>query len=159
MKILIVLLLSGLCLAQSNRNVVSGNGYYQGRCVHNKNTFRCVKYVDNYDADTITVNIPKVHDFIGKNVSVRVNGVDTPEVATLDSCEKAKGRTAKKLVKNLLKNAKRIDLLNIQRGKYFRIVADVIIDGKSLKDYLLKNKLAYEYYGGTKEEIDWCRGL
>jgi endonuclease YncB( thermonuclease family) len=115
-----------------------------------------VKYVKNYDADTVTFNIPSVHPLIGKNINIRVLGVDTPEIRTKNKCEKEKGRNARELVKNLLKNAKRIDLINIQRGKYFRVVADVMIDGKSLSAYLLKNGLAYAYQGGTKKKINWC---
>jgi micrococcal nuclease len=112
-------------------------------CKHDANTFRCVKYVKNYDADTVTFNVPGVHPLIGKKINIRVQGVDTPEVRTKNKCEKEKARNAKKLVGNLLKNAKRIDLQNVSRGKYFRIVADVIMDGKSLSYYLLKNGLAY----------------
>jgi len=126
-------------------------------CMHDANTFRCVKYVKNYDADTITFNVPGVHPLIGKKINIRVQGVDTPEVRTKNKCEKEKARNAKKLVGNLLKNAKRIDLQNVSRGKYFRIVADVIIDGKSLSYYLLKNGLAYSYDGGTKKKVNWCK--
>jgi endonuclease YncB( thermonuclease family) len=115
--------------------------------------------VKNYDADTITVNIPGLHPVVGKNMNIRVRGVDTPEIRTKNSCEKEKGRHAKKLVRNLLKKAKRIDLTNIERGKYFRIVADVVIDGKSLTAYLVKNGLGYPYEGGTKKTINWCKDL
>lgn len=127
-------------------------------CVHDRSTFRCVKYVRNYDADTVTFNIPNLHPLFGDKINIRVLGVDTPEMRTKNSCEKAKAKTAKKLVANLLKNAKRIDLVNVQRGKYFRIVADVIVDGVSLQHYLLKNGHAYAYDGGTKLKVDWCTG-
>ena len=42
------------------------------------------------------------------------------------------------------------DLVNIQRGKYFRLVADVWIDDKRLADKLISAGLAKEYYGKTK---------
>jgi len=45
-------------------------------------------------------------------------------------------------------------LTNLQRGKYFRIVANVVVDGVSLGQELLDNKLAYEYSGGKK--LKWC---
>lgn len=128
-------------------------------CNHDATSFRCVEYVKNYDADTITFNIPSVHPLIGKQINVRVLGVDTPEVRTKNKCEKDKGRNAKRLVKSLLKQAKRIDLVNIKRGKYFRVVADVVIDGQSLSTYLLKNGLAYAYNGRTKAKVDWCKPL
>lgn len=130
---------------------------YASDCTHDSDTFRCVKYIKNYDADTVTFDVPGVHPLIGKKINIRVQGVDTPEVRTKNKCEKDKARNAKKLVANLLKNAKRIDLTNIQRGKYFRVVADVIIDGKSLSYYLLKNGLAYSYDGGKKKKINWCK--
>ncbi|MDA8793603.1 thermonuclease family protein [Bacteriovoracaceae bacterium] len=130
-----------------------------GSCQHDSTSFRCVKYIKNYDADTITFNIPSVHPLFGKNINIRVIGVDTPEIRTKNKCEKNKGRNAKRLVKNLLKQAKRIDLVNVKRGKYFRVVADVLIDGKSLSSYLLKNGLAYAYDGGTKKKVDWCQGI
>lgn len=125
-------------------------------CQHDKENFRCVKYIKNYDGDTITFNIPGLHPLISKNISVRLSGVDTPEIKTKKKCEKEKGRIAKALVKNLLKRSKRVDLENIKRGKYFRIVADVIVDGKPLTSYLLKNNLAYAYSGQKKRKIDWC---
>lgn len=133
--------------------------FADGDCRHNKSSFQCVEYVKNYDADTLTVNIPGLHPLVGKNMKIRVRGVDTPEVRTKNKCEKSKGRHAKKLVKNLLKKAKRIDLTNIERGKYFRIVADVIIDGNNLTHYLVKNGLGYPYEGGTKKTINWCKDL
>lgn len=137
-------------------------------CVHDENNFRCVEYVKNYDGDTITFNIPGVHPIIGNRVKVRLLNVDTAEIKTKEECEKQKARQAQKVVENLLKPAKRIDLENIQRGKYFRIVADVKIGknidkntGKkknkiSLGDYLIKNNLAYYYKGKKKPRIDWC---
>jgi len=46
-------------------------------------------------------------------------------------------------------------LTNSQRGKYFRMVANVLADGVSLEKELLDNKLAYEYSGGGKSS--WCK--
>lgn len=128
----------------------------ESSCEHSVNEFRCVKFVKNYDADTITVNIPNVHPFIGDKISVRIFGVDAPEIRSNNQCEKDASRNAKRLVENLLKNAKRIDLINVKKDKYFRILADVRVDGNDVKAILLKNNLAYEYFGGTKEKKDWC---
>lgn len=128
-------------------------------CQHDAETFRCVKYLRNYDADTVTFDIPGVHPLLGKSISIRVRHVDTPEIKGKLPCEKDAARTAKRLIENLLKSAKRIDLKNVDRDKYFRVLADVEIDGKSLKDYLLKNQLAYAYEGGTKEKVNWCKRM
>jgi endonuclease YncB( thermonuclease family) len=125
-------------------------------CNHTSSTFSCVNYIKNYDGDTITFNIKDVHPLLGEKINVRLFGVDTPEIRTNDKCEKEKGRTAKRLVANLLQNAKRIDLENIKRDKYFRILAEVKFDQKSLSEVLIKNGLAYEYFGKTKPKVNWC---
>jgi micrococcal nuclease len=128
-------------------------------CAHDKKTFRCVKYIRNYDADTVTFDIPGVHALLGQNISVRVRHIDTAEIKGKLPCEKEAARAAKRLVENILKNANRIDLENVDRDKYFRILADVNADGKSIKDILLKNRLAYGYEGKTKARTDWCERL
>jgi endonuclease YncB( thermonuclease family) len=125
-------------------------------CSHDSHNFRCVEVLKNYDGDTITVNIPNVHPLLGEKISVRILGIDTPEIRTTNECEKKAGRIARNLVSNILMSAKKVDLVAVQRDKYFRVLGNVIADGKSLKDILLKNKLAYSYDGGTKQNVDWC---
>lgn len=132
---------------------------YADTCAHDKTAFRCVKYIRNYDADTITFDIPNVHPIIGDKISVRVRHIDTPEIKGKLPCEKEAARSAKRLIENRLKNAKRIDLENVDKDKYFRLLADVIVDGKPIKDILLKNNLAYAYEGKTKQKINWCSRL
>jgi endonuclease YncB( thermonuclease family) len=59
-----------------------------------------------------------------------------------------------------LKHAKRIDLrVNFKDkfDKYGRLLADVLYDGKNLRDVLVKNHLAVEYFGKKKQSVDWCR--
>ncbi len=125
-------------------------------CIHDRNTFRCVEYVRNYDGDTVTFNIPSVHPLFGEQISIRILNVDTAEIQTKNECEKIKAIQAKQVVERLLKQAQRIDLHNIQRGKYFRIVADIKADGVSIGEFLIKNNLAYYYSGGKKQQRDWC---
>ena len=64
-------------------------------CPHGSDRFNCVKFVKNYDGDTITVDIPNVHSFFGNNISVRVRGIDTPEVRGKSPCEKDWAQAAK----------------------------------------------------------------
>lgn len=127
-----------------------------GNCRHDENTFRCVKVIKNYDADTITVEIPGVHPLIGSKIGVRVAGIDTPELRAKSACEKSKASEAQQYVAGLLGKAKRVDLENVRREKYFRILADVLIDGESLGSKLLKQGYAYPYDGGTKSKVNWC---
>ena|SRR3989338_7095038 len=128
-------------------------------CQHDAKTFRCVKVLKNYDGDTITVDIPGVHPLVGENISVRVIGIDTPEMKGKGSCEKEAAQVAKELVGSMLKSAKRVDLINVQRDKYFRILATVEADGRSIADALIKQKLAYAYDGGKKLQPNWCQSV
>ncbi len=43
----------------------------------------------------------------------------------------------------------------MERGKYFRIAADVIVDGENLGDIRIEAGVAVRYDGGTKTK-DWC---
>ncbi|MDC0933813.1 thermonuclease family protein [Arcobacteraceae bacterium] len=108
-----------------------------------------------YDGDTFRVNINSYPNIIGKKMTIRVNGIDTPELRTKCKKEKLLARKAKKLTVSTLRGAKVIELRNLQRGKYFRIVADVYADDKSLGDTLIRNNLAVKYDGGTKIK-NWC---
>ncbi len=144
MKIKLLIFLIFIPLLCSNARAKDGYGNLDN-----------VKYVKNYDGDTITFNISYLHPIIGENISVRVNGIDTPEIKGRCEKEKIDARIVKTFVNSELKNAKTIDLVNINREKYFRILADVIYDGKNLKQELIKNGLAIEYNGGTKLK-NWC---
>ena len=59
------------------------------------------------------------------------------------------------MVTDILKDAERITLKNMARGKYFRIAAGVIVDGDKLADMLTEAGMALRYDGGTKVK-DWC---
>ena len=113
------------------------------------------KVIDVYDGDTFRVNIDSLPPIVGKNIPIRVNGVDTPEIRGKCQYEKNLALDARDFVRNKLANAKEIKLTNLQRGKYFRVVASVLVDGVSLEQELLDKKLAYSYDGGTK--LNWCR--
>lgn len=107
-----------------------------------------------YDADTFRVNIHSWPRIIGERIPIRVNGIDAPEMRGKCQKETELARKAKKVTVAMLRNGKEIELRNLKRGKYFRIVADVYIDGKSLSEVLISQGLAYEYYGGKKKS--WC---
>ena len=113
------------------------------------------KVISVYDGDTFRVNIDSLPPIVGKNIAIRVNGIDTPEIRGKCQYEKNLALDARDFVRNKLANAKEIKLTNLQRGKYFRVVASVLVDGVSLEQELLDNELAYEYSGGKK--LSWCK--
>lgn len=117
--------------------------------------FKKVVFVDNYDGDTFTVDIPYVPAIIGENISVRVFGIDTPEIKGACEKEKQLAQEAKKYLHTLLSNTEKINLLNIKRDKYFRILSDVRVSEGSVAKLLLDKGYAVEYDGGTKSK-NWC---
>jgi len=130
----------------------------------NAETLKSLKFKDAivskvtsvYDGDTFRVNIDSYPKIVGYRMSIRINGIDTPEKKGKCKKEKDLAKLARKLTKSLLKNAKIIKLKNIKRGKYFRLVADVYTDNKSIAKLLIKNNLAVPYDGGHKSK-DWCK--
>lgn len=118
--------------------------------------FNNVKYVRNYDGDTVKVNIPEIPRLFGEEISVRIRGIDTPEIKGKTPCEKELALKAKAFVGNSLKQAIQIDLLETARDKYFRILSNISYDNKDLSIELVANHLAVPYDGGTKPNVDWC---
>jgi len=114
------------------------------------------KYISAYDGDTFRVDVAEIHPLIGRNMPIRLRGVDTPEIRGKCDQEKALAIKARDFVRELLADAETIVLINIDRGKYFRIVADVSVDGVDLGETLIENGLGRLYDGGKKES--WCDG-
>lgn len=52
--------------------------------------------------------------------------------------------------KKILMSGRKIVLKDIRRGKYFRIIAVVLVDNKNLVGELLQTKLAKPYFGGKR---------
>jgi len=55
-----------------------------------------------------------------------------------------------KTLKTQLRSADVIKLVSLRRDKYFRLLAEVSIDGEDLGYSLIKNDLARPYDGGKK---------
>lgn len=109
--------------------------------------------VSVYDGDTFTAD---AHPWpqITTRVSVRVNGVDTPEIRGKCPAEKEKAKAARDFVKTTLKGAN-ITLRNVKLGKYAgRVIADVFVNGAPLAEVLIAAGLARPYEGGARE--GWC---
>jgi endonuclease YncB( thermonuclease family) len=129
------------------------------------NSFRNVQYVSVYDGDTFTVNLPDtIPDIFSYEISVRVRHIDTAEMKGSNKCEREMAEKAKAATTTLLKNAKRIDLEDVGRDKFFRILSQVVItttEGKLivLSKYMLDNNYAVPYEGEKKQVANWCKIL
>jgi len=112
------------------------------------------KVISVYDGDTIRVNIDSFPDIIGKNISIRLKGIDAPEIKGKCQKEIDLAIMARDYLRNAINKSNQIELRNIKRGKYFRIVGELYIDGINVTKNLIKRKLAYHYSGGKKRT--WC---
>jgi len=107
-----------------------------------------------YDGDTFRANIEGFPAVIGEHMSIRINGIDTPELRGKCEKEKQLARLAKQFTVERLRAANSVVLKNIKRGKYFRLIADVYVDGVSLGEQLIKQGHAVKYIGKAKQV--WC---
>jgi endonuclease YncB( thermonuclease family) len=120
--------------------------------------FHGVKFIKNYDGDTFTVNLRCRAKIFCKSMSVRIKGIDAPEIKGKTECEKNTALISKKFVYNALIKAKPLALTNCTKDKYFRINCDVIYNGDiNLGELMLLKKLAVSYDGSTKQNTDWCK--
>ncbi|NMD85683.1 thermonuclease family protein [Victivallis vadensis] len=97
------------------------------------------------DGDTFACDIDEHSAIAGKNISIRLRGINTPELRSRNEEERKSAIREKQRLSNLLTNARVIELRNIDRDKYFRIDADVYIDGEPLLP-----KLNQQYLTGGK---------
>ena len=108
-----------------------------------------------YDGDTITIaaKLP-YNDSLLYRFSIRLNGIDSPEIKGHSEDEKAAAQVSKRALENLILH-KYVVLKNKSTEKYGRILADVYIvydknDKLHLNKWMLDNRYAVEYDGGTK---------
>lgn len=113
-----------------------------------------------YDADTLTIASKLPYDSSPLyRLSVRLNGIDTPEMKGKDISddEKTAAKNARDFVSNLVLH-KYVRLENINSEKYGRLLADVYYGDIHLNELLLKEKYAVPYQGGTKKKpLSWLQ--
>ena len=134
-----------------------------------KDTIKFVPPIENgfvikvYDGDTITIasKLP-YNDSPMYRFSVRLNGIDCPEIKGKDENEKQCAQIAKNLMTELVLN-KIVTLKNINTEKYGRILADVYIGDLNVNEHMIEKRLAVSYDGGTKNSPNnwmnyYCKG-
>jgi micrococcal nuclease len=117
--------------------------------------FLDIEVVRVYDGDTFFVDIPDVHPLFGREIGIRVRGIDTPEIRGSCEQERKLAVIARDIAIEALFAADQVDLVDVERGKYFRIVATVLIDGVDLGDILIEAGCAV-VYDGDGPSPTWC---
>jgi len=85
-----------------------------------------VKVVKVVDGHTIDVDIDLGFSTVLKKQRVRFLGIDTPESRTRDLVEKKFGKASKKHLKGLLESAECLSLISHDKGKFGRILGEII---------------------------------
>ncbi|MCY4489224.1 MAG: thermonuclease family protein [Deltaproteobacteria bacterium] len=106
-----------------------------------------------YDGDTVKVEADMWPGLTWKG-SVRVEGVDTPELRGKCDGEKRKARAARDFVRERV--GKRVTLMDVKKGKYAgRVVARIrLADGTDLTELLIRARHGRAYDGGRRR--GWC---
>ena len=110
------------------------------------------------DGDTVAFHAPFLPDPLKKELSIRVFGVDTPEKGHRAQCpsEAQRGEAASAFTKAQINASSNRQIVLMDWDKYGgRVLGDVVLDGKSLRQLLIANGLAREYYGEAK--TSWCQ--
>ena len=112
------------------------------------------KVVKVYDGDTITIATKLSYENSPYyRFSVRLKGIDCPEMKTKNKDEKECATIARDFLREILMN-KMVILKEIELEKYGRILADVYLNEQNISLILCEKKLAVKYDGGTKQSPD-----
>jgi len=109
-----------------------------------------------YDGDTITIAARLPYDASPVyRLSVRLNGIDTPEIKTKNAEEKEVAKQARDYLASLILY-QTVSLRNVQTEKYGRILADVYLGEVCMNERMVEQRFAVRYDGGTKQKpISW----
>ena len=112
------------------------------------------KVIKVYDGDTITIatKLPLYNSPVYK-FQVRLTGIDSPEIKGKTPEEIALAKKSRDALHGLIFD-KTVQLKDVGLEKYGRLLANVYIDDIHVNKWLLDNKYAIEYDGGTKHRPD-----
>ena len=108
------------------------------------------------DGDTCDCIIDCGFNFLHK-CRVRLYGIDTPESRTRNKDEKVRGKMAAAFLKDAIENGEKVVIqtkLKDSRGKFGRVLGEIIIDGININQSMVDNYLAVAYFGQSKEDIE-----
>ena len=109
------------------------------------------------DGDTVTIAAPYLPAPLKPELGVRIFGVDTPEKGFRAKCksERVRGEQASTFTKDVITATKKHQVVLYGWDKFGgRVLGDILLDGMSLRDLLIKNGFAREYFGDAKQS--WC---
>ena len=109
------------------------------------------------DGDTIVIAAPFLPAPLKPELAVRIFGVDTPEKGHRAQCpaENERALVASNYTKQLIAQGGKIQVTLYAWDKFGgRVLGDILVNGQSVRQGLIANGLAREYYGDAKQS--WC---
>ena len=110
------------------------------------------------DGDTIVISAPFLPAPLKPELAVRIYGVDTPEKGHRAQCpqEDQRAQLASKFTYNMIASGGKIQVTLYGWDKFGgRVLGDILVNGQSVRNGLIANGLAREYYGDAKQS--WCQ--
>jgi micrococcal nuclease len=106
------------------------------------------------DGDTVDVVIDLGFD-IHFATRVRLYGMDTPESRTRNKDEKVRGLMSKDFLKEWMeKDDVIIRTRKDKKGKFGRVLGEMLVRGENVNKLMVKECYAVEYYGQSKDDIE-----
>lgn len=111
------------------------------------------RVISNYDGDTLRAHVEVWPSQI-METTIRLRGVDTPELKAPCASEKQTALRARDYVQSLTAG-KTVTLSEVSKGKYYgRVVASITLeDGRSLAALLMQEGLGKPYGGGRRRNL------
>lgn len=107
------------------------------------------------DGDTFSIVWPGLPPELS-NISIRMKGLDTPEIHTRCQLEKDKGFIAKDYLKQMIEN-KNVIISNCEWDKFGgRWNCNAYFEGIDITKHLIERGFAIPYYG-EKKTFNWCQ--
>ena len=112
------------------------------------------KVISVYDGDTCTV-VAHVHSKRKPyQFKCRLNGIDCAEIRGSAPAEKKAAHEAKEVLEEKILG-QIVTLEDVGLEKYGRLLATIWFRGENVNQWMVEQRYAVEYDGGTKPKIDW----
>ena len=108
------------------------------------------------DGDTCDVVLDLGFDILYR-CRVRLYGIDTPESRTRDKDEKVRGKLASAFLQEAIDSGDKVVIetkLKDSKGKFGRVLGNVMVDGVNINQMMIDNHLAVAYFGQSKSDIE-----
>ena len=114
------------------------------------NYIRKAKVLSVYDGDTMTLLVDCGYYTLRK-ITVRLLGVDTPEIRTKNKEEKERGIITRDWVRSMTLNEEvMVKSIKNGKGKFGRFLCEIYVGNICINKELVKRGMATSYWGGKR---------